>query len=156
VGAAHGIRGEVRLTSYTDPAENIARYGVLKDSAGKNLFPVTLTGRTKTQLKARLGKIADRTEAERWTNTKLYISRNALPEPADKDEFYQADLVGLTAKTPEGTIIGTVADLHNFGAGDILAIDTGERELLVIFTKDTVPDVDIPAGTITVVLPKEV
>jgi 16S rRNA processing protein RimM len=108
-------------------------------------------------LVVRLKGVADREAAERLTNLRLYVARERLPKPAD-DEFYYADLIGLSAVTADGTPFGTVKALHNFGAGDLLEIEpaSGGNTLLLPFTAAIVPVIDIAGGRVVVVPPDEV
>ena len=87
-----------------------------------------------------------------------YVDRDRLPPPEDEDEFYLADLIGLSAVTPEGEVLGTVKSVQDFGAGDILEIDPalGGQTWYLSFTREAVPIVDIAGGKITVVRPTEI
>ncbi len=104
---------------------------------------------------ARLAGINDRNAAERLTNLKLYVPRDRLPPTEDDDTFYYADLVGLNAETSEGVALGKVTAVHHFGAGDLIEITPagGGEPMLVSFSKDTVPTVDIAKRRIVVVPP---
>ena len=99
--------------------------------------------------------VNDRNAAERLTNLKLFVPRERLPPIEDADTFYQADLVGLVAEGPDGAAIGTVSAIHDFGAGDLIEItpNGGGEPMLLPFSEDTVPTVDIAKGRIVVVLP---
>ena len=151
IGAAHGIRGEVRLRSFTEDPMAITSYGPLESEDGTRRFEIEALRPSKDLFVARLAGITDRNAAETLTNLRLYVSRDRLP-PAKDGEFYHADLVGLAAVTPDGTPLGTVTAIHNFGAGDVIEIkpESGET-LLVPFTDSTVPEIDIAAGRMVVV-----
>jgi 16S rRNA processing protein RimM len=151
IGAAHGIRGEVRLRSFTEDPMAITSYGPLESEDGARRFEIEALRPSKDLFVARLAGVNDRNAAEQLTNVKLYVSRERLP-PAAEGEFYHADLVGLAAVTPDGTSLGTVTAVHNFGAGDVIEIkpENGET-LLVPFTDTTVPEVDIAGGRMVVV-----
>ena len=144
--APHGVRGLVKLASFTADPAAIAEYGHLSDEAGKRRFEVELLSPQKDHFLARIGKVQDRDAAQALAGTRLFVDREALP-PAETDEFYQADLIGLRVERADGTKLGKVAALHNFGAGDLLEIETdsGKRPL-VPFTRRTVPSVDIAEG----------
>ncbi len=151
IGAAHGIRGEVRLRSFTGDPMAVASYGPLESEDGTRRFTIETLRPAKDHFVARLAGIGDRDAAETLTNLKLYVSRDRLP-PAGDGEFYHADLVGLAAVTPDGVMLGTVTAVHNFGAGDVIEIkpESGEA-LLVPFTDAAVPEIDIAAGRLVVV-----
>ena len=156
IGAAHGVRGEVRLWSYTQDPLAVTRYGALETKDGARKLEVASARVAKDHLVARLKGVESRDDAEALTNIELYVPRERLPATAD-DEFYHADLIGLTAITTEGTTIGRVIDVHNFGAGDILEIKpvSGEH-LLLPFTDTTVPKIDMQARVLVVVPPTTV
>ena len=153
IGAAHGIRGEVRLRSFTQDPMAVTSYGPLESEDGKQRFEIEALRPAKDVFVARLRGVADRDAAEKLTNLRLYVSRDKLP-PAEEGEFYHADLVGLVAVTPDGAALGTVSAVLNFGAGDILEIkpDAGEP-LMVPFTDALVPEIDMKARRIVVVPP---
>ncbi len=156
-GAAHGVRGEVRLKSYTGDPLAIADYPRLTDESGKTKFKIVSARPIKDDiLVVRVDGVADRTAAEKLTNTSIYMPRADLP-PADEDEFYHADLLGLRAETREGALIGTIANVLNFGAGDILDVrpEIGDN-LLLPFTKKVVPIVEIANKRVIVDMPEEV
>jgi 16S rRNA processing protein RimM len=151
VGAAHGLRGEVRLKAFTEDPLSVARYGPLESEDGKQRFEIETVRPAKDMLVARLKGISDRNAAEALTNVRLYVAREKLPKAAD-DEFYHADLIGVAAVTSNGEAIGTVKAVHNFGAGDLLEIEpaAGGAALMLPFTEVTVPAVDIGGRKIVV------
>jgi 16S rRNA processing protein RimM len=151
IGAAHGIRGEVRLRSFTGDPMAIASYGPLESEDGTRRFTIETLRPAKDHFVARLEGVSDRNAAEQLTNLRLYVARDRLP-PAGDGEFYHADLVGLAAVTPDGVTLGTVTAVHNFGAGDVIEIkpESGEA-LLVPFTDAAVPEIDLAAGRMVVV-----
>ena len=155
IGAAHGIRGEVRLRSFTEDPMAVTSYGPLESEDGTRRFEIEALRPAKDHFVARLAGVADRDAAEKLTNLKLYVPRDRLPPVEDDDTFYHADLVGLAAVTPDGAPLGTVTAVHNFGAGDLIEITAadGGEPLLVPFTDDAVPAVDIKARRIVVVPP---
>src|SRR5205085_9874021 len=153
IGAAHGVRGEVRLKAFTEDPMSVARYGPLETEDGKRRFEIDAVRPAKDMLVARLKGITDRDAAERLTNLRLYVPRERLPNPAD-EEFYHADLIGLAAVTANGEPLGSVKAVHNFGAGDLLEIEpaTGGATMMLPFTEATVPAIDI-AGRKVIVEP---
>ena len=157
IGAAHGVRGELRLKPFTEDPLSVTRYGPLETEDGKRRFEIETARPTKDMLVVRLKGVADREAAERLTNLRLYVARERLPKPAD-DEFYYADLIGLAAVSADGAPIGTVKAMHNFGAGDLLEIEpaSGGNTLLLPFTEAVVPVVDIKGGKVVIAPPNEV
>lgn len=159
IGAAQGLKGEVRLRSYTQSPADIAAYGPLQDETGVREIEIERVRVTSKAVIARIKGVTTREAAERLNGTKLYLSRAKLPprEEAKDGEWYVADMVGLEAVDPDGTPLGTVVAVHNFGASDIVEIApvSGEATILVAFTEATVPEVDIKSGRIVVVPPQE-
>jgi 16S rRNA processing protein RimM len=151
IGAAHGVRGEVRLRSFTSDPAAIADYGPLQTEDGR-VFEIETLRPAKDHFVVRLSGIRDRDAASALANTKLYVPRERLPETAEPDEFYHADLVGLAVIDRAGTKLGTVVAIHNFGAGDLIEVraDTGGNTELVPFDTTHVPAVDIASGKIVV------
>jgi len=153
IGRPHGVRGLVRVTSY---AEDLTAYGPLTDPKGRQ-FVLRWRGAGVAEI-AELAdgaevKIADRTAAEKLTNTRLFVDRSQLPEPED-DEFYLADLVGLIARNTAGEKLGIVTAVHDYGAGASLEIALENAQpLLVPFTRLCVPAVDIAVGLLVVAPP---
>lgn len=156
-GAAHGVRGEVRIKSYTSDPMALATYEGLSDSSGARSFRIESARPVKDDIiVARLRGVSDRTAAEALTNSEIYIARDALPPP-DEEEFYVADLVGMRAELADGTPSGTIANVLNFGAGDILDIALeGGGSRLVPFTRACAPHVDVKARRVVIVPPQEV
>jgi 16S rRNA processing protein RimM len=154
IGAAHGIRGEVRLWPYTQDPEAVTSYGPLETENGTQVIIEHLRP-DKDHWVARLAGVNDREAAEVLTNLELFVPRERLPPIEEPDTFYHADLVGLVAVTAEGATIGTVAAVHNFGAGDIIEIapSSGGAPLMLSFTEAAVPKVDLQAKRIVVVPP---
>jgi 16S rRNA processing protein RimM len=153
-GAAHGVRGEVRLKPFTEDPLSVTHYGPLEAEDGRR-FEIEAARPAKDMLVVRLKGVADRNAAEALKNLRLYVAREKLPAPAD-DEFYHADLVGLAAQTTGGEAFGVVKAVHNFGAGDLLEIEpaAGGPTVLLPFSETSVPTVDI-AGRRIVVAPYE-
>jgi 16S rRNA processing protein RimM len=155
IGAAHGLRGEVRLRSFTEDPAAVSSYGSLESEDGTQRFEIEALRPAKDHFVARLAGVGDRDAASRLTNLKLYVPRDRLPPTDDADTFYQSDLIGLAAMTKEGAPLGTVKAVHNFGAGDIIEISAadGDKPLMVPFTADAVPTVDIKGKRIVVAPP---
>ena len=151
IGGAHGIRGEVKLKSFTADPMAVKDYGPLESEDGSASFTIEAVRPAKGHLVARFRGVDDRNAAERLANIKLFVSRERLRPPAT-GEFYHADLVGLAAVTTDGTEIGTVAAIHNFGAGDILELRprAGGTTIMLPFTDACVPSIDIAGGRIVV------
>jgi len=157
IGAAHGVRGEVRIQSFTEDPLALASYGELETNR-PGLTVIIEAARTATNvLIARLRGITDRNAAEKLNGIELYVDRSKLPEIVDEDDFYLADLVGLTARLIDGTELGQVLAVPNYGAGDILEIGgAGLETRLIPFTRAAVPEVHIAEGYVVVDPPAEV
>jgi 16S rRNA processing protein RimM len=158
IGAAHGIRGEVKLWSFTQDPLAVANYGPLETEDGARRFEIETARPAKDHLVARLKGIADRNAAEKLRNTDLFVPRDRLPPIKEDDTFYHADLVGLAAVGEDDTPLGTITAIHNFGAGDLIEIapaDGGEP-LLLPFNETTVPTIDLKAGRVVVMPPAEI
>ena len=154
ITGAHGVRGRVRIKSFTAEPQAIAGYGALETETGDRRFALEITGEGKGVLIARIDGIDDRDAAERLKGTRLYVRRAALPPP-EAEEFYQADLVGLEALRSDGTPMGRVSAVHDFGAGASLEIeDAAGKSLLVPFTRSAVPQIDIAGGRLVIVPPE--
>src|SRR5262249_33221208 len=148
--------GEVKLKSFTADPLAVKDYGPLASEDGALELEIEAVRPAKGHLVARLRGIVDRNAAERLTNLKLFIPRDRLPPAAD-DEFYPIDLVGLAAEAADGTRVGTVVAVHDFGAGDNLEVqpEAGGGTLMVPFTDTFVPRVDIAGGRIIVAPPPD-
>lgn len=154
IGAAHGVKGEVRLKSFTEPLDAIADYGPLRLADGRTLTIERLRPQGE-MLVVKFREIGDRTAAETLTNRELSIPRSALPEPEDEETFYHADLIGLEAVDASGRSFGRIVAVPDFGAGDLLEIrPEGGKSFLLPFTLAFVPVVD-PAGGRVVIAPPE-
>ncbi len=150
VGAAHGVQGEFKLLSYTDDPLSVLEYNPLLDAQGKPALSITAAREHKGALLVRAEQAPDRTAAEKLKNLKLYVDRADLPEPED-DEFYITDLIGLKAVDAAGNAIGIIANVDNFGAGDLLDIKPAEgASFYVPFTLDHVPEVRLADGIVIV------
>src|SRR5262245_35133862 len=149
IGAAHGIKGEVRVKAFTGDPLSLGDYGLLYDRAGR-AFEIVDIRRQGTVAVVRLKGVNDRNAAEALNGTALFVDRSQLPDDLDDEEFYHADLVGLDVRNIAGDVIGRVTAVHNFGGGDILEVSLGNGEVLMPFTKAAVPEVSISSRSITV------
>ncbi len=155
IGRPQGLQGEVRIRSFTAEPAAIADYGPLEDEAGMRLFEIESLRITAKALTARLKGVESRDQAEALTGTRLFVPRSRLPE-REEDEWYHSDLIGLAALAPDGATIGTVIAVHNFGAGDLLEIGPpgGGATVLMPFTRETVPEVDVEGGWLRIAPPE--
>lgn len=150
VTGPQGVGGAVRIKSFTARPEDIAAYGPLADQTGTRQLELRLVGAAKGVLIGRLPGVEDRNRAEALRGLRLYLPRAALPQP-EEDEYYHADLIGLDAVLADGTAIGRVRAVHDFGADDTLEIErSGAPPLMVPFTRRVVPMIDITAGCLVI------
>ncbi len=147
---AHGIKGAVRILSYAAVPEDIARYGPLEDESGGRKFSLTVVGKARGAVLAEVEGIRDRDAAAALKGTKLYVQRAALPAP-EEGEFYWDDLVGLRAELKDGSTLGEVVAVHDYGAGPSLEVkrETG-APVMVPFTNRAVPAVDLAGGRLVI------
>ncbi|HJP23532.1 MAG TPA: ribosome maturation factor RimM [Alphaproteobacteria bacterium] len=149
ISGARGVRGEVKVKTFTAQPADVAAYGPLTDELGERTFALTVTRPIKGGVAATIEGIGDREEAEKLKGTRLYVARQALPEP-DNDEFYYADLIGLRVELENGGAFGTVKSLENHGAGDLLLVDRGGATAILPFTAEMVPTVDLEGSRLVV------
>ena len=156
VAGAFGVRGEARITTHTESPLNLLDYSPLMRADGSTGLHLTAGRAVKGALIVSAKEIETREQAQALRGLRLYIDRAALP-PAEDDEFYLADLIGLAASAPDGKTIGRVKSVHNFGAGDLLEIEPGDGgpSWWAPFTKAVVPQLDLAGGTIIVDRPAE-
>ncbi|MEP2703585.1 MAG: ribosome maturation factor RimM [Roseibium sp.] len=155
IGAAHGIRGEVRVKPYGDDLLSFTDYSVLTTKDGKQSFEVVSARVKKTVVITKFAEIKDRNQAEALNGIDLYIDRDELPEP-EEDEFYYSDLNGLSVLDPGGELLGKIAAVQDFGAGDLLEIRPKRgKTFYVPFTKDFVPKINLGEGQVTLDLPED-
>ena len=156
ITAAHGVRGLVRVKPFTEDPAAVTGYGPVTDAAGRRTFALELLSTHKGQWIARVEGVADRDRAEALRGTRLYVDRSALPA-TEADEFYYVDLIGLKAVSAGGGSLGVVRGVFDFGAGDVVEITLDDGGTLVVpFTRQAVPTVDIEGGRIVVDPPAEV
>jgi 16S rRNA processing protein RimM len=156
IGAAHGVRGAVKLWTFTEDPLAVKRYGPLATKDGARRFEVASAREAKGHLVATLKGVTTREEAERLNGVELYVARDKLPA-TDDDEYYYADLIGLAAVTTADEPLGRVVAIHNFGAGDIIEIAPPHGPTLLLpFTNAVVPKVDLAGGRAVIELPDEI
>src|SRR3954469_16113318 len=156
IGAAHGVRGAVKLWTFTEDPLAIKRYGPLATRDGAHSFEVTHVREAKDHLVATLKGVTTREEAARLNGLELYVAREKLPATG-ADEYYHADLIGLAAVNSADEPIGRVIAIHNFGAGDIIEIAPPHgATMLLPFTNAVVPSVDLAGGRVVIELPAEI
>ncbi|MEZ2147582.1 ribosome maturation factor RimM [Bradyrhizobium sp. DN5] len=156
IGAAHGVRGAVKLWTFTEDPFAIRRYGPLLSKDGKRQFEVASAREAKDHLVATFKGVTTRDEAERLNGIELYVPRDKLPA-TDEGEYYHTDLIGLAAVTTDGEPLGRVVAIQNFGAGDIIEIAPPKGPTLLLpFSNAVVPEVDIAGGRVVIALPQEI
>ena len=148
---AFGVRGEVKVKSFTEVPEDIFGYGPLLDEKGVPLLIPISHRAVKNAFAVKCKDIDTREQAQELAGKKLYVRRADMPEP-DEDEFYFEDLIGLEVKTTDGRRMGKVLAVHNYGAGDLLEISghKDQPQFFHPFTKTAVPKVDIGGGRIVI------
>ncbi len=156
IGAAHGVRGAVKLWTFTEDPLAVKAYGPLVTKDGARQFEVTSAREAKGHLVATLKGVATREEAERLNGIELYVAREKLPD-TDEDEYYHADLIGLAAVNAANEPVGRVIAIHNFGAGDLIEIaPPSGPTMLLPFTNTVVPTVDVAGGRVVIEMPDEI
>jgi len=153
VTGARGLKGELRVKSFTADPDDIFAYGPVSDERGVETFEGRISGHAKDHLLVFLKGVTDRNRADEMKGTRLYVGRDALPAP-DEDEFYHADLIGLEVALVTGEAWGHVRGVLDVGGGASLEIASPEGIVMVPFTKDAVPTVDIANGKVIVDLPE--
>jgi 16S rRNA processing protein RimM len=150
IGAAHGIKGELRVKTFTGEPLALADYGPLYAKDGR-AFQIIDIRPANTVVVVRFKGISDRNAAEALSGTELFVDRSMLPDDGEEDEFYHADLVGLEVRDDKDAVIGKVVAVHNFGGGDILDVTLGGRKgVLIPFTQAAVPQVAVAEGFVRV------
>ncbi len=156
IGAAHGVRGAVKLWTFTEDPLAVQSYGPLLTKDGARQFEIASLRAAKDHQVATFKGIATRSDAEKLNGIELYVPRERLPE-TDDGEYYHADLIGLAAVNAANEPLGRVVAIHNFGAGDIIEIAPQKgATLLLPFTNAVVPTVDIAGGRVVIELPQEI
>jgi len=149
IGGAFGVHGEIRLKSYCAEPEAIADYTPLYTDDGRSFAQLVVTGSLKGGFTARLDGVISKEDADALRNTKLYADRSQMPTLPD-DEYYYTDLIGLDVLDTGGEKLGTVKNVMDHGAGDLLEIQTSNsaETVLLPFTQAAVPTVDLKAERI--------
>ena len=152
---AQGLKGEVKAKLFTATPDSLPRYGALHTRDGRKLVITAFRPAKQGEAVIAFGGVGDRNAAEALKGRELFVDRAALPETED-EEFYHADLIGLEARDSEGRMLGKVAALHNFGASDVIEISRPDGDnVLLAFTRETVPVIDIPGGRVVVAVPED-
>jgi 16S rRNA processing protein RimM len=156
VAGAFGVRGEVRITTYTEDPLALVRYRTLKREDGAPALTLASGRAVKGGIVACAKEVETREQAEAMRGLRLYVPREALPEP-EEDEFYHADLIGLAVETADGALIGKVKAVQNFGAGDMLELDPGggRATFYLPFTREVVPEVRLAERRLIAIRPAE-
>ena len=157
IGAAHGIKGEVRILSFTEEPLALKTYGPFTTNKPGLVVEIENARATTNVLVARLKGVTDRTSAEKLNGVELYVDRDRLPPPEDEDDFYHSDLIGLEARLADGTVLGKVTAIPNYGASDLIEVRderTGDTYLYP-FTKAVVPHVHVAEGYLVIEVPVE-
>ncbi len=150
IGAAHGIKGEVRVKTYTGDPMDLGSYGLLYDASGKS-YEVLSIRPSKTVVVVRFAGVEDRNAAEALNGKELYVDHAQLPQDLDEDEFYYTDLIGLAVRDSAGVSYGKVSAVFNFGGGDVLEIkESGKKPVMIPFTLTSVPEILMEEGAILI------
>jgi 16S rRNA processing protein RimM len=160
VTGASGLKGAVKAKIFTEAPQTLTRYGALRDAKGRMFEIAAIRAGKPGEAVILLKGVESREAAEKLKGTGLFIAREKLPAAA-QEEFYHADLIGLEARDGAGRVLGKVAAIHNFGAGDVIEIARRSSDgspdgdnVLLAFTRETVPVIDIPGGHIVVAVPE--
>jgi 16S rRNA processing protein RimM len=155
ITAPHGVRGEVRVMSYTAHPKDITRYSALYSANGKQMYRIKQRGEVRGQLVVTLEGCSSRTHAETLRNIMLYAKRDEFPALEEEDDYYLSDVIGLEVRSVTGEMVGRVQDAHNFGAGDILEIlPLQGAAFMVQFTKENFPEIALSQGFVTFCAPE--
>jgi 16S rRNA processing protein RimM len=153
---AQGLKGEVKVKSFTKTPEALARYGALHDKNGRRFTVTAARAARPNEAVLSIAEVADRKAAESLRGVELFVERSVLP-PTEREEYYHADLVGLRVEDREGRTLGTVHAIHNYGAGDIIEIARPDGDTVLLpFTRETVPHIEVEKERIVVAVPEEV
>ena len=152
---AHGLKGEVKVKTFTEAPDRLGAYGPLHDKDGRAFTVAAVRVVDAASAVVRFEGIGDRDASEALKGVELFVARNALPD-TEAEEFYHADLIGLRAEDEEGRLIGIIRGVHNFGAGDVLDLEKPDgSDALLPFTREFVPIVDVKSGRVVIVAPEE-
>jgi 16S rRNA processing protein RimM len=152
---AQGLKGEVKAKLFTAAPDTLPRYGVLHTASGRKLTITAYRPTKAGEAVIAFAGVNDRNAAEALKGTELFVDRAVLPETTE-DEFYHADLIGLEARDSEGRVLGKVGAIHNYGASDVIELTRPDGDhVLLAFSKETVPVLNIAAGYIVVAVPED-
>ena len=155
VTGALGLKGEVKVKTFTEEPTGLARYGTLHAEDGRSFEIAALRSAKSGEAVIAFKGIGNRTAAEALKGVQLFVPRAALPKVA-ADEFYHTDLIGLAAYDSGGGLVGKVAAIHNFGAGDVIELTRADGDTVhLAFTRETVPVIDIAGGRVTIAVPED-
>jgi 16S rRNA processing protein RimM len=155
VMGAQGLKGEVKVKTFTATPDGLSRYGALHARDGRTFTITAFRPAKPGEAVIAFSEVRDRNAAEALRGTELFVARDALPPP-DEEEFYHADLIGLEARDSEGRMLGKVAAVHNFGASDVIELLRSDGDQVhLAFTRETVPHIHIADGYIVVAVPEE-
>jgi 16S rRNA processing protein RimM len=155
VMGAQGLKGEVKVKTFTHQPDGLSRYKALHTRDGRTFTITAFRSAKPGEAVIAFAEVRDRTTAEGLRGTELFVTRDALP-PAEEDEFYHADLIGLEARDSEGRMLGKVAAVHNFGASDVIELVRADGDQVhLAFTRETVPHIHIADGYIVVAVPED-
>ncbi len=154
IGPPHGVRGAVKAKCFTDELSALTAYGPLQNADGQS-FKITSAKADKIGARLTLDGINDRDAAQALRGMALFVARDKLPVLNDEDDFYHADLIGLAVVSEDGTPLGTVAAMHNFGAGDLLEVSAEKQSAFYPFTKAVVPQINLADGQLVLRPPQE-
>jgi 16S rRNA processing protein RimM len=155
VMGAQGLQGAVKVKLFTAAPEALSSYGPLHDARGRKFEITAFRPGKPGEAVISFAGITERSAAEALKGTELFVARAALPATAE-EEFYHADLIGLEAQDGESRVLGKVAAIHNYGAGDVVEITRPDGDsVLLAFTRETVPTIDIAGGRIVVAVPED-
>jgi len=155
VAGAFGVRGEVRITTFTEDPMALGAFKALLRQDGAPALTLTSARPVKGGVVARAKEIETREQAEAARGLRLFIPREALPAP-EEDEFYLADLIGAVVETPAGERLGEVKSVQDFGAGDLLEVQPASgASWWLPFTRDNVPEVKLAEGRLIAIPPEE-
>ena len=152
---AQGLKGAVRVKLFTEAPQGLTRYGALMDGEGQRYEVTAMRPGKAGEAVICFAGVNDRDAAEKLKGLQLFVARETLPQPG-AEEFYHADLIGLEAQDSEARVLGKISALHNFGAGDVMEIARPDGDtILITFTRETVPTIDIAGGRIVVAVPED-
>lgn len=152
---AHGVGGQVRVKAFTERPEDVAAYGPLTDEHGADPLRLTVVGKAKGVVLCKVADVADRNRAEALKGRDLFTTRDALATDLEEEEYFHADLIGLLVEQRDGTPIGRVRAIYDFGAGDLLEVsrEGGAPPVMLPFTKEVVVEMDVAGGRLVAMAP---